>query len=201
MLDRYSRLTNQIVNHVNDSRGVGRRTRDSIAPSKLRKSFLETLQQATQLKLATGLVSEASVRLKMEGHLLATPPESWFATLEDKQLIIASDSQLLDGDALPHHIELHRKLYSQDTQVNALFICQPTAALVCIEQGWLPTNKFEQIDLRIWLGELEQLSGENNASLVKGVGLITTGKTIQEAVATADLVNRLCEMEINMMDR
>lgn len=196
MLDRYTKFTNQLVNRVNDTRGVGRRTRESMASRQQRQSFVDAVRLVGQQGLATGLMSEASLRLKTADYFLTTPPNSWFPAIDQNDLVVANQTQLLDGAALPERVAIHRQIYADYAWVNAVLICQPTAALVCLKQEIMPENIFENQKCNITLEPTITLSPQMDAHLQQGVGLIAVGDSLTSAIGCADLANRLCEIAL-----
>ena len=62
-----------------------------------------------------------------------------------------------------------------------------------MQQEHLDNVVLEKLSL---VAEKEQISYEDQVLMVRDVGLITLGESIEKAIATADFINRLCEIEI-----
>ena len=63
MLKGYQRLTNNLVGFVNSRQKVDRKTRDALAPRRLRESVLATARLCHQSGLVAGSLGELSFRL------------------------------------------------------------------------------------------------------------------------------------------
>ncbi len=84
MFETYSKFTNSLVDMVNSSRGLNRRTRNALVPSDVRKAFKDGARLAVELGLVLDTVSEMSARLS-GGKMMATTADTIFTRMGDEQ--------------------------------------------------------------------------------------------------------------------
>ncbi|MEM7333913.1 MAG: class II aldolase/adducin family protein [Chloroflexota bacterium] len=196
LIKNYSRITNNLVHRVNETRGLGRRTRDSLIPKKERLAFIEAVQLTTQQGLTASLMSEATIRLKIAGHIMGIKPNVWVSQIDENDLFIATGNRIIEGNKLPTHFHLHQQLYQYHSNIKAVLLSQPAAAMAFLAGGNVPAVKIQGLNISICFDSIMNFTATTDALFVENIGLITVGESIQMAAARADALNRICEIEL-----
>lgn len=208
MLDSYARLTNRIVRRVNEQRGLGRRTRDAIAPRRARTDFIAAVRSVAAL--SAGSLAEASMRIRA-GVLLVTAAGAPFDRLADGDVLIDADDAA-DGwgrQVLPYHASWHRQIYTAYDHVGAIVLTQPPAALRLAHAGRTPESTLLSRAAAVCGGvavvdPVPQSSAEAVVAaaatagvlLVPGIGMLVSGTDIAHAVDRTHIAARWCDLDV-----
>jgi ribulose-5-phosphate 4-epimerase/fuculose-1-phosphate aldolase len=207
MLDAYQKMTNKLVRRVNDQRGMGSHVREAMVSRKVAQMFLEHLRLAAERGLSVGKLSEASLRLSGDKFLI-TAVSCYFPISTEKELKIGAISAdwTIDLEEMPRHAAWHREIYGA-TDAKAILLSQPTAAMALAAKGELPaagllvdgeTAVNGLIHTPPDAAQISTAAKSNHALLIAGYGLITLGDDLGQAISRAEIVNRCCQITLQL---
>lgn len=204
MLKGYQRLANNLVGLVNSRERVDRKTRDALAPKRLRESVLATARQAHESGLVAGSLGEVSLRLSGSRMLFASAG-TLFSQIEDKHLAIASISteRTSVNKQFPLHLSYHQAAY-QNTEAQAVLFSQPAAVLALLAreitlQPELMTDAPGVTGAVSLLTAHEGISEKvrtHGALLIEAKGLLTWGRSLEQALDKAEIIQRWCQVSL-----
>jgi len=203
MLDAYKKLTNTIVNRVNNTVRPGNKTLEILAPKKLQKEFIHWITFGVNRELLLGSISEVSIRLQKD-FILTHKPGSPLLNLRDEDLVSysirASDIQLNQNQL--RHLEWHQFLY-QNSGANAVVICHPLNLFINYTKiaELDGTKLFKTFNFQ---SELKTSSDKDAMNyflqhpflLVEGVGLVAWGNQLSEVLSDIEYLNWLCSFDL-----
>ncbi|KAA3647309.1 MAG: class II aldolase/adducin family protein [Chloroflexi bacterium] len=201
MLKGYQRVTNQIVSMVNQNRGLGTRTRNALAPRKVRQDYLKQSGLAAVAGLTAGNLAEASIRLQ-GGRLLINTKDSWLADLSDDDLCITTinnTEETLHSAPPPRHVRWHQQLYARQS-CQAVVLLQPSAALAfAASEKELDVSRLK--DAVHVVGavpildpeQVEEHASHSTSMLIRGYGVLAVGSSLPGVIARVETFNRWCE--------
>lgn len=205
MLNSYKRLTNSLVDIVNSQRNLSRRTRNALVSKEQRTQFRNGVKLAVDSGLTLDLISEVSIRIH-GGKIMATVEAAYLSDLQDEQIGYFSqkNSKSLENKLPPRHLKWHQSIYSYET-IHAGLFCQPAAALWAASQEKLP-NLDLLLDAKSLISSLAFVAPDEEsidavintagALLIPHHGLFVWGVDLYQAVAKAQIINRICEIEM-----
>lgn len=202
---------------------VGRRVRDTLVPRRTRETFIALVRLAADRGLTAGTLTEASQRLDADKFII-TARDTWAANVEEDDLKVTAmhDRWVVDLEEMPRHMAWHRLIY-RETAAGAVLLSQPAAALVVAARrlkpaselladvaadvgdlAWVEYDGSEPLSSEIGAADtetkLKTIIGERHALLLPGYGLLTWGKTLTQAIARAEAVDRWCEIALKFHD-
>jgi ribulose-5-phosphate 4-epimerase/fuculose-1-phosphate aldolase len=203
MLDAYKKLTNEIVNRVNNTVRPGNKTLDILAPKKLQKEFVHWISFGVDRELLLGSVSEVSIRLQRD-YFLTHKPGSPLLNLQTEDLVsYPIRENQFQRDLKPlGHLEWHQLLY-QNSGANAVVISHPLnlfsnySKIAKSESG----NLFKSFNFQPGL----KTSSEKNARdlfidhpflLIQSVGLVAWGDQLGKVLSDIEYLNWLCSFDL-----
>jgi ribulose-5-phosphate 4-epimerase/fuculose-1-phosphate aldolase len=203
MLDAYKKLTNAIVNRVNNTVRPGNKTLDILASKSLQKELIHWITFGVDRELLLGSVSEVSVRIQKD-YYLTHKPGSALKNLRDEDLASYSirASQFQQDQKSLGHLAWHQLLY-QDSAANAVVISHPLSLfsnysrIAKSESG----NLFKSFNFQPGL----KTSSEKNARdllighpflLIQGVGLVAWGDQLGKVLSDIEYLNWLCSFDL-----
>jgi len=203
MFETYSKFTNSLVDMVNSSRGLNRRTRNALVPTEVRKAFKDGAKLAVELGLVLDTVSEMSARLS-GGKMLATIEDAMFTRMGDEQtgfFSLTTDSGLEEQKSPPRHFNWHQALYA-DEEVQAVLYCHSPALLRAANSHSLPdiavlvdaAELLQAVDFADPEAEaIATASKEASMLLIPQHGLLTWGADVYETIVKAEILARVFE--------
>lgn len=205
MFDRLTKASRGMVNLVNTQSRVDSKTRDILIPRPLRKMLVEVAHQASAEKLSTGYLSELSTRLTGD-KIAINALNTSFNKLDEGEfaVVILFSGKEMTSLVPGRHCGWHRLVYSL-TDAKFALLCQPVAAMVSISRNMLPGFEI--------LPEAEEAVGsiclcppdeqtiqdsilKHRAVMIQGCGLFIWDENPYSMLARADLINRLCEINL-----
>lgn len=202
MFETYSKFTNSLVDIVNSSRGLNRRTRNALVPSEVRKAFKDGAKLAVELGLVMDSVSEMSTRLS-GGKLLATTAGAMFTRMgdEDTSFFSLSTDVGLEQKAPPRHMGWHQALYANEG-IHWVLYCQSPVILRAANNHSLPdpavladvAELLQAVDFADPEAEaIATASKEASMLLIPQHGLLTWGADVYETIVKAEILARVFE--------
>jgi ribulose-5-phosphate 4-epimerase/fuculose-1-phosphate aldolase len=197
MFETYSKFTNSLVDMVNSSRGLNRRTRNALVPSEVRKAFKDGAKLAVELGLVIDTVSEMSARLS-GGKVLATTAEALFTRMGDLHtgfFSLISDTSL-EQKAPPCHMDWHQALYAIE-DINWVLYCHSPAILKAANSKTLPdpgvlvdaAELLQAVDFTDpEAGAIASASEKASMLLIPQHGLLSWGADVYEAIVKAEII-------------
>ena len=206
MLNRYKKITNDIVKMVSNMSGENQKTLNVLAPINIRKNIAALANYCAMQGLVIGTSGQIFFRLPSK-KILVTHPDISFSRLSSSDFNINS----LDNDfSASETMDVFQKIYIkilQQSNNNAVLICQPSASLSIAAKD----NEINPILLKnspevltfsnesdFLKSELDIQQIEKTVILIRGFGLITYGSTVEEAIDKAETFERLCQIMINI---
>ena len=209
MFETYSKVTNSLVEMVNSSRGLNRRTRNALVPSEVRKAFKDGAKLAVELSLVIDAVSEMSARLS-GGKMMATTAEALFTRMGNEQtgfFSLTTDTSL-DQKAPPRHMDWHQSLYDNE-EIHWVLYCQSSAILRAANSHTLP-DAGVLVDAAELLQAVDFADPEPEAIgaasvkasmlLIPQHGLLSWGADVYEAIVKAEILSRVYDSMKSTMD-
>ncbi len=200
MFETYSKFTNSLVDMVNSSRGLNRRTRNALVPSDVRKAFKDGARLAVELGLVLDTVSEMSARLS-GGKMMATTADAIFTRMGDEQtgfFSLTTDTSL-EQKTPPRHMDWHQRLYVNE-DIQWVLYCQSPSILRAANSHALPdpgmlldaAKMLQQVDFADPNAEsIAAASTDASMLLIPQHGLLTWGADVYEAVIKAEILARV----------
>lgn len=205
-LESFNNRILRVVDLVNQWHPLGSRTRDAIAPSKLREALRRSALLAAERGLVAGILGEISQRLS-GGKFLMTANGAWFSQLSDEDLLIVSISGdwASERSKLTSHAEWHREIY-RSTKANAILLAQPVATTLLAAEGTLPDDLL-LVDAGEVLGDMRcvdpkgvgisyAFDADVGILLIRGKGVLAWGEGVAQVIGSVELVERWCTITI-----
>jgi ribulose-5-phosphate 4-epimerase/fuculose-1-phosphate aldolase len=205
-LESLNRRILRVVELVNQWRPLGSRTRDAIAPNKLREALRHAALLVAERGLVAGTLGEISMRLS-GGKFLLTAKGTWFPQLSDDDLLVVSISGdwTSERSKMTPHAEWHREIY-RSTEANAILLGQPVSTTLLAAEGLLPDDRL-LIDAYEVLGEVclgdpinveiaKDLDTDVGILLLPGKGVLAWGDSVDQVISAVELLERWCELTI-----
>lgn len=206
MLKGYQRLANNLVSLVNSRERVDRKTRDALAPKRLRESLLATARQCHKSGLVAGSLGEVSLRLS-GSRVIYTTAGVLFSQIEDCHLAISSIPIEYSSTnyPLPLNMAYHQSVYGH-TEAQAVLFCQPAAVLALLARGLKlqPELMTDAINVTGQVGVLaaqQQVGGmldTHGALLIPGKGLLSWGHSLEHSLDKAEVIQCWCQAALSV---
>jgi ribulose-5-phosphate 4-epimerase/fuculose-1-phosphate aldolase len=203
MLDAYKKLTNEIVNRVNNVVRPGNKTLEILAPKKVQKEFIHWITFGVERGFLLSSVSEVSIRLQKD-YFLTHRPGSHLPNLVDEDLASYSIrmNQFQGDPNYIRHFEWHQLIY-QKVDANAVVICHPLGLFSNYQKiaSSKSGNLFKSFDFQPEL----KISNEKNAQnlliehpflLIEGVGLVAWGDRLDKVLTDIEYLSWLCSFDL-----
>jgi len=203
MLDAYKKLTNSIVNRVNNVVRPGNTTLEILAPKKIQKEFIRWISFGVERGLLLSAVSEVSIRLQKD-YFLTHKPGSPLSNLVEEDLASYSiKMNQIQGDSNTlRYFDWHQLIY-QKSNANAIVICHPLSLfsnyskIASAKSGKLfKTFKFHpglrtsnEKDARV-------LMFDHPFLLIDGLGLVVWGDGLDKILSDIEYLSWLCSFDL-----
>lgn len=203
MLDAYKKLTNSIVNRVNNIVRPGNNTLEILAPKKVQKEFLKWITFGVERGLLLSSVSEVSIRLQKD-YFLTHRPGSPLLNLLDEDL--ASHSIRMNhfqGDSnYLRHLEWHQLIY-QNGGANAVVICHPQSLFGNYSRIAASESRklFKTFQFQPGLKTSKEKDARNILFdhpflLIDGLGLVAWGDRLDKVLTEIEYLSWLCSFDL-----
>jgi len=189
-----------------DGTNINRDVRNTLVPLEARQDMARILEHASQLGLCVGQLSEASIQLQ-ENQFIVSKKGSWFQNIADEDLIFASGdtNSIADDNHTPVYWEWHLGVYSRRKITKAIILGQPAAVMALSKRKKLPDEGL-LVDAGKALGpvmlcrpdliEISKLAEQSNLLIIEGIGVLSQGETLVEAVINLEILNRWGEITL-----
>lgn len=182
---------------------INRDVRNTLVPLEVREDMARMLENASQLGLCVGKLSEASIQLQ-ENQFLVSKKGSWFHDIADSDLVFATGGtdSIADGNQTPVYWEWHLGVYSRCKTTKAIILGQPAAVMALAKRKRMPDEGllvdagkalgpiiFCQPDLN----EISQYAEQSNLLVIEGIGILSQGETLFDALINLEILNRWSE--------
>ena len=183
----------------------------SINISDLKEEIVRTCRQLEDIGYVVGTYGNVSAR-SQEG-LIITPSRVDYSSLTAGDLVTVSlAGKVLEGSRLPSsELEVHRQIYVLRPDVGAIAHTHSlfATALSCLQEpipaiveeqsqvigGEIPCTRYVPAGQHRKLGEeVARALGQSNAVLIANHGTLSCGRTLEEAVFTCRIVERVAQM-------
>ena len=177
----------------------------------LKQQVIECCHRLVDLGFLIGTYGNASARVP--GGLVITPSRVDYADLEPEDMVTVSDEgAILTGSRLPSsELEVHRQIYLRRPDINAILhthslhatalsCCQTTIPVIVEEQaqvvgGEIHCTRYVPAGRHEALGEeTARALGASNAVLLANHGVVNCGRSLDEALFTCVIVERIAQM-------
>jgi L-fuculose-phosphate aldolase len=179
----------------------------------LKRELIRICHQLVALGYLIGTYGNASARVP--GGLIITPSRVDYAHLTPEDIVTVSDTgAILAGTRLPSsELEVHRQMYLRRPDVNAvlhthslhataLSCCHDTIPVIVEEQSqvvggeihctrYIPAGQHEDLG-----EETARALGTSNAVLMANHGTVSCGRSLEEALFTCIVVERIAQMRL-----
>ena len=179
----------------------------------LKRELIETCHRLVELGYLIGTYGNVSARVP--GGLVITPSRVDYAGLIPEDLVTVSDTgAVLAGTRLPSsELEVHRQIYLRRPDLNvvlhthslhatALSCCHETIPVIVEEQAqvvggeidctrYIPAGRHEELG-----EETARALGVSNAVLIANHGAVSCGRSLDEALFTCIVVERIAQMRL-----
>jgi L-fuculose-phosphate aldolase len=183
----------------------------------LRRDLIETCRRLVEMGYLIGTYGNASARVP--GGLLITPSRVDYADLVPEDMVTVTDEGAILANArLPSsELDVHRQIYHRRPDVNAvlhthalhataLSCCHDTIPVIVEEQAqvvggeirctrYVPAGRHEELG-----EETARTLGASNAVLMANHGVVTCGRSLDEALFTGIVVERIAQMRLLTSD-
>lgn len=206
VLERMMKFSTRVAMLVSSQSKVDTKTRDVILPRAVRKSLVEAAQLAANRRLAVGTLAEISLRLPA-GKMAINRSETWFANAADEDFTAVSltrEKAFITSQTPAQHASWHRVVYAS-TPAQAVFLCQPAAALRAAERQLALQPLLFQDAARL-VGEvayalpqeadIRAAVGDHRAVLIRGIGLLVWGETPVQVLSQAEIIEHWCQVQL-----
>jgi L-fuculose-phosphate aldolase len=180
---------------------------------ELRRDLIEICHRLVEMGYLIGTYGNASVRVP--GGLLITPSRVDYADLTPEDLVTVTDEGMILASArLPSsELDVHRQIYLRRPDVNAvlhthalhataLSCCHDTIPVIVEEQAqvvggeirctrYVPAGRHEELG-----EETARALGDSNAVLMANHGVVACGRSLEEALFTCVIVERIAQMRL-----
>ena len=179
----------------------------------LQRELIEICHRLVALGYVIGTYGNVSARVP--GGLIITPSRVDYAGLTPEDLVTVSDAgEVLAGGRLPSsELEVHRQIYLLRLDVNAvlhthslhataLSCCHETIPVIVEEQsqvvgGEIRCTRYIRAGQHEALGEeTARTLGASNAVLIANHGAVSCGRSLDEALFTCIVVERIAQMRL-----
>jgi L-fuculose-phosphate aldolase len=179
----------------------------------LKRELIQTCHHLVALGYLIGTYGNASARVP--GGLIITPSRVDYAHLTPEDMVTVSDAgAILAGTRLPSsELEVHRQIYLRRPDINAvlhthalhataLSCCHDTIPVIVEEQSqvvggaihctrYIPAGRHEELG-----DETARALGTSNAVLMANHGVVNCGRSLEEALFTCIVVERIAQMRL-----
>lgn len=180
---------------------------------ELKQQLIETCHQLVDLGYLIGTYGNASARVP--GGLIITPSRVDYGDLVPEDMVTVADTgTILAGTRLPSsELEVHRRIYLRRSDVNAILhthslyatalsCCHDTIPVIVEEQSqvvggeigctrYVPAGQHEEFG-----DETARALGASNAVLMANHGVVNCGRSLDEALFTCVVVERIAQMRL-----
>jgi L-ribulose-5-phosphate 4-epimerase len=177
----------------------------------LKRELIQICHRLVALGYLIGTYGNVSARVP--GGLIVTPSRVDYADLTPEDMVTVSDEGvILAGTRLPSsELEVHRQIYLRRWDVNAvlhthslhataLSCCHDTIPVIVEEQSqvvggeihctrYIPAGRHEELG-----EETVRALGTSNAVLLANHGVVNCGRSLEEALFTSIVVERIAQM-------
>ncbi len=179
----------------------------------LRKEIIVACLRLEEMGYVIGTYGNVSARVK-EG-LIITPSRIDDQSLVAEDLVVVSlEGKVLEGRRLPSsELEVHRQIYVSRPDVGAiahthslfataLSCLQETIPVIVEEQsqvvgGEIRCTRYVPAGQHRNLGEeVARALGQSNGALIANHGTVSCGRTLEEAIFTCRIVERVAQMRV-----
>lgn len=185
-----------------------------------RRKIIKTCLWLTEKGLVMGTWGNVSIRLA-DGNIMITPSKIAYDQMQPMDLMVISPSgEILKGIHIPtSEREIHRQILNKRKDVHAVIHTHSEYAMACcaLEYGIPPiseemaqiigggiplSKKFVPSEKHNLLGEVVSNSlGEENAILIRNHGPVCLGRTLDEAMVCAQVVEKSAKMYLHMNNK
>jgi L-ribulose-5-phosphate 4-epimerase len=179
----------------------------------LKRELIQICHRLVALGYLIGTYGNVSARVP--GGLIVTPSRVDYADLTPEDMVTVSDEGvILAGTRLPSsELEVHRQIYLRRWDVNAvlhthslhataLSCCHDTIPVIVEEQSqvvggeihctrYIPAGRQEELG-----EETARALGTSNAVLLANHGVVNCGRSLEEALFTSIVVERIAQMRL-----
>ena len=179
----------------------------------VKRELIEICHRLVELGYVIGTYGNVSARVP--GGLIITPSRVDYARLTPEDLVTVSDAGVvLAGTRLPSsELEVHRQVYLRRPDLNAILhthslhatalsCCHETIPVIVEEQAqvvggeihctrYIPAGQHEELG-----EETAQALGASNAVLIANHGVVNCGRSLDEALFTCIVVERIAQMRL-----
>jgi L-fuculose-phosphate aldolase len=179
----------------------------------LKRELIQICHRLVALGYLIGTYGNVSARVP--GGLIVTPSRVDYADLTPEDMVTVSDEGvILAGTRLPSsELEVHRQIYLRRWDVNAvlhthslhataLSCCHDTIPVIVEEQSqvvggeihctrYIPAGRHEELG-----EETARALGTSNAVLLANHGVVNCGRSLEEALFTSIVVERIAQMRL-----
>ena len=179
----------------------------------LKRELIQICHRLVALGYLIGTYGNVSARVP--GGLIVTPSRVDYADLTPEDMVTVSDEGvILAGTRLPSsELEVHRQIYLRRPDVNAvlhthslhataLSCCHDTIPVIVEEQSqvvggeihctrYIPAGRHEELG-----EETARALGTSNAVLLANHGVVNCGRSLEEALFTSIVVERIAQMRL-----
>ena len=173
------------------------KVRDTLVPPAIREEMGETLEYAARLGLCVGKLSEASIYIQGNQYL-ATRRDCSFSNLMEDDFLLVSPGSVLNQNLTPPYWSWQHSIYQSNPNVRAVLLGQPLEAMALASRGELPVENV-LVDAAQKIGKIlscppdaEKIgiaAKEANVIFIPGVGVVSWGDTLIDAVENLAIVN------------
>jgi L-fuculose-phosphate aldolase len=185
----------------------------SACSDDVRKEMISACLQLEEMGYVIGTYGNVSVRV--EEGLMITPSRIDYRSLVAEDFVIVSlEGKVLEGRRLPSsELEVHRQIYVSRPDVGAiahthslfataLSCLQETIPVIVEEQsqvvgGEIRCTRYVPAGQHRKLGEeVVRALGQSNGVLIANHGTVSCGRTLEEAIFTCRIVERVAQMRV-----
>lgn len=179
----------------------------------LREEIIAACRRLAAMGYVVGTYGNVSARVP--GGLLVTPSRVDYDALAPEDLVTVSDAgRVLDGARLPSsETDVHRRIYarrpdigavvhSHSLHATALSCLHETVPVIVEEQSQvvgdeIPCTRYVPAGRHAELGEqVARVLGQANAVLLANHGAVACGRSLEEALFTCVVVERVAQMRL-----
>lgn len=189
--------------------GINRDIRNTLVSAQLREEMAQNLVVAAELGFSAGDLAEASIMFK-DNHYLVTRKGCWLHDLSDDDLIYTSPVfGKEDAGEVPAYWNWHLEIYNRAPSTKAIFLGQPSAVLALAQEDRYPDQSLLP-DAAAMMGnlvyckkdgdEIAKYADPKNILVIPGMGVISQGRTLKDAIIKIDLLSKLCKITLMVKD-
>ncbi len=185
---------------------LNRDVRDALVSQEARQEVVSVLQAAANLGLFPARLSEASIQIQ-DNIYLVTKRDSWFNKLAGQDLILSlpSTDGLADENQLPNHWNWHLEIFRGNSNIKAVVLGLPAALMALTSKKELPQDEMfsEGAELiggiklcQATVSSIHQGAEQARLLVVPGIGALSQGESISEAVMALEMANHWSEITL-----